>query len=71
MIKRKLKFETDPLELKAELFLKRVWIFIKKESKRIIKWLFFYKPENKMDAILHIIDVLTIIYILTRLSNLP
>lgn len=64
MTKKKLKKnEPDPIELKAEKFLNRSWKFVKKESIRFIRWLFFYTPENKMDATLHIIAVISWLFI--------
>jgi hypothetical protein len=63
------KPKTDPLELKAEQFLQRNWVIIRRELKRVIKWLFFYQPENKKMGNLHIIDVLALIYIAIRLAK--
>lgn len=65
----KTKLKIDPLELKAEKFLNKSWVIIRKQSKKLTNWLFFYQPEKKMDATFHIIDVLAIIYITFRLSN--
>jgi len=65
-----IKPKTDPLELKAEQFLSKTWVIIKKESKRLQNWLFFYKKEDKMDGILHMLDVIAIIYIVLRLSKI-
>ena len=64
-----IKPKTDPLELKAEQFLSKTWVIIKRETKRLQNWLFFYKKEDKMDGILHMLDVIAIIYIAIRLAE--
>jgi len=61
--------EIDPLEAKAREEIEKYWKLAKKEAKRLKKWLFFYQPENNMDATLHIIDILAIIYIACRLAK--
>ena len=67
MLKKKPKKE--PLEEKAEQYLNRSWFIIKREWKRIRKWLFFYQPEDKMDEMIHIFDIIVIIYITVRLVS--
>jgi len=66
MIKQKI----HPDELIAEEFLNRLgkflsrfWKLFRKEFKRFIKWFFFYKPENDMDGLFHIITVIAYILI--------
>lgn len=61
--------EPDPAELKAREFLDRSLKFVKKESKRLIKWLFFFQPKSKFMATTHIIDILAIFYITYRIMN--
>jgi hypothetical protein len=66
MIKRKLKrirIKVDPFELKLEKFLSKSWFIIRRESKKFSEWLFFYKPEDKMDGILHILTIISYIFI--------
>lgn len=70
MTKKKLKKnEPDPTELKIEKWLSRVWLFIKRESKRIIEWLFFYQNKDKKYKMIHIIDIIVLIYIALRLKG--
>ncbi|MCK9371436.1 hypothetical protein M0R04_16090 [Candidatus Dojkabacteria bacterium] len=64
-----IKPKTDPLELKAEKLLKRLWKVVRKESIRFIRWMFFYKPENDMDAIFHIIVVISYIMVGVALAR--
>ena len=75
MLKNKLN-EPSPIELKAEKWLSNLWvligkfwIIIRKESKKFIKYLFFYTPENKMDATLHIIEIIAWLFVGYRLSQ--
>lgn len=63
------KPKTDPTEEKVEEFLRRSWVIIKKEGKRFSNWLFFYKPEDKMDGILHILTVIAYIFIGVMLAR--
>lgn len=69
MPKKKPPVELHPLEIKAEKALSRLWKVTKKEVKIVKKWLFFYQPENKMDAMFHIFDIFVIIYITLRLTK--
>ena len=69
-MKRKTKNDIDPLELKLELFLSKSWHIIQRESKRAVKWLFFYQPESKMEGNLHIFDVLVLVYLTIRLMSI-
>ena len=66
---QKLKVEIDPLEAKLEKEYAKFLKYAKREFKIIKKWLFFYQPENKMDAMLHIFDIFVIIYVAIRLAN--
>ena len=68
MLKNKLN-EPSPIELKAEKWLNRAWKTVKKESIKLSRYLFFYQPESKMDAILHIITIICYIFIGWRLSQ--
>jgi hypothetical protein len=43
---------------------------IKQESRRAVKWLFFYQFENNMDAILHVFDVIALLFIAWRLMSM-
>lgn len=71
MTKKKLKKnEPDPVELKAEKFLNSSWKFIKKESIRIINWVFFYQEKDKKYKMIHIIDILVLIYLALRLKGI-
>lgn len=69
MTKTKLKFKPDPTELKVEKFLDKSWCIIKKESKRLFNWTFFYKPKGKFDKMLHVVDILALLYIAIRISK--
>lgn len=70
MLKKKIKNEPDPTELKVEKFLSKAWVIIRKEGKRLVKWTFFYTPENKMNATLHIVDIIAILYITLRIMKI-
>lgn len=61
--------ELHPLEEEARKKLEKIWKLAKKQAKILKKWLFFYQPENKMDASLHMIDIIAILYITLRLVN--
>jgi uncharacterized membrane protein YkvA (DUF1232 family) len=50
-------------ELQARKFLNRLWKELRFGSKRLVKWLFFYKPEDNMDALLHVIAVCAWLYL--------
>jgi hypothetical protein len=60
-------------ELKLESLERRLWKkgrkVIRKEGKLLVKWLFFYIPDSMEDAILHIVDVLCLVYIALRLAG--
>jgi hypothetical protein len=60
-------------ELKLESLERRLWKkgrkVIRKEGKLLVKWLFFYIPDSMGDAILHIVDVLCLVYIALRLAG--
>ena len=70
MLKQKNKVEIHPLEVKLEKQYAKFLKFARKEVKKIKKWLFFYQPENKVDEMLHIIDILVVIYITIRLTSI-
>lgn len=61
--------ELHPLEERLEKNLSKLWKLTKKQAKILKEWLFFYQPENKMDATLHIFDIIAIFYITLRLVN--
>ena len=69
MIKRKSTIERDPLEDKLEKNLKKLWKIWKKESRIVIKWVFFYKPEDKMDELFHIITIISYIIVGVSLAR--
>jgi hypothetical protein len=58
-------------ELKLERMERKSWRkakkLVRKEGIKLAKWLFFYKYDSMGDAILHIVDVLAILYLATRL----
>ena len=70
MIKKKINVEPDPLEVKLEKECANFFKYAKREAKVIKNWLFFYKPENKVDEMLHIIDILVVLYLTIRLSSI-
>jgi len=73
MTKKKLSKEwniPDPTNQKLEKLLDRSWKFIKKESIRSIRWLFFYQPESKFMANIHIFDIIILVYLVFRLAKI-
>lgn len=77
MTKRKPKFEkylkklqkSSKDEVRTEKFLNQAWKFCKKESIRLVRWLFFYQPKDNMDSIFHIITVISYIIIGVALAR--
>lgn len=63
MIKRERKFE----ESAFERFLNAAWKELKIDFKNMFNWLLFYKPQNKLDKILHIFEVI-IVWIVIQFS---
>lgn len=61
--------EPDETELKIEKWLDWAWKSIKKGSIRFNRYLFFYQPENKMDATLHVIEIIAWLFLGYRLSQ--
>ena len=57
------KWPEDPLRKPV----KRLWVLVKREAKRAKKWLFFYQPKDTFDEMLHIFDVIVLIYLTIRL----
>jgi hypothetical protein len=44
-------------------FLKELKSRLRKESVRLIKWMFFFQPKDTMDAFLHIITVISYVIV--------
>ena len=59
------KWQEDPLRKPA----KRLWVLVKNEAKRIIKWLFFYQPENNYYATMHILELFILVSLLFIFSR--
>jgi hypothetical protein len=56
-----------PFEIKCEKFISCVGKELKFDYKNMIKWLFFYKPDSKGDRILHIFEVVSVWYFVSRI----
>ena len=50
-------------ELQAEEFLSRLWQETKISVRKLIKWIFFYKPTDNVDAFIHILGVVAWLYL--------
>jgi hypothetical protein len=65
--------EIDELEKNLEKYERESWKkgrkLVKKWSKIIVNWLFFYQPEDQGHAMFHILDVIAIIYLIIRLAG--
>ena len=48
---------------------KRLVRLVIKEGKRIVNWLFFYQPRDKNYAMLHIFDIIILVYLTIRLLS--
>ena len=59
----KRKNESDKFEIKCERFLNRLWQETKIGVRKLIKWLFFYKPTDNVDAFIHIVGVIAYLYL--------
>ena len=69
MIKKKIQDKVHPLEAKLEKEYNKFRKFSRREVPKIKNWLFFYRPDNKVDEMLHIIDILVLIYLTIRLTS--
>jgi hypothetical protein len=59
------KWPEDPLRKPV----KRLWLLLKNEAKRVITWLLFYQPENNYYAMLHALEIfilVSLIYLFSR-----
>jgi hypothetical protein len=61
-----IRSDKHPLEIKCEKYLSNVAKEVKLDYKNMIKWLFFYKPDSKGDKILHILEVISAWYFITK-----
>jgi hypothetical protein len=70
MIKRRknAKIPDWPKE-KLEKDLEKFYRRLKKEFKLALKWLFFYRYKDRMDAMLHILDVIALGFIAWRVFS--
>ena len=69
MLKKKTKPWIEKLEDDLERGYPKFLKFVREQTKVIKNWLFFYQPENKTYEMLHIFDILVIIYVAIRLAN--
>ena len=59
------RWPEDPLRKPFKRFVRLVI----KEVKRAKNWLFFYQPKDKFDEMIHIFDLIVLVYLAIRLLS--
>lgn len=54
-------------EIEIEKFLDQTWKELKRDFRGMVNWLLFYKPKDRIDKLLHIIEVIFVWGIVSRL----
>jgi len=65
--------ELDKYERKLERYERKSWKkgrkLVKKGTKILVNWLFFYQPRDTGHGMLHIVDIIALIYLALRLTR--